>query len=71
MPFSSVDPANLDGEELDRWYRRSPDEIERARQAAAQHAYDRFFGQSADGGPSRSARSPVATAPPSIGQAWP
>lgn len=48
MPFGSVDPANLEGDELDAWYRRSPSEIEQARQAAAQRRYDAYFGASND-----------------------
>lgn len=43
MPYQPINPADLDGEELDAWYRRSPDEIEAARQTAAQQAYDAFF----------------------------
>lgn len=46
MPYSSVDPAALSGDALDRWYRRTPDEIEEERQAAEQARYHDFFGGS-------------------------
>ncbi len=39
-----IDPSTLEGEDLDRWYRRSPEDIERDRQAAADQRYDNFFG---------------------------
>lgn len=45
MAFSPVDPSRLQGEALDRWYRRSPDEIEQERQAAQARKYDAFFGR--------------------------
>ena len=45
MAFSSVDPSSLQGEALNRWYRRSPDEIEREQQAARAQEYDEFFGR--------------------------
>lgn len=48
MPYSPVDPASLSGDALDQWYRRTPDDIERERQAAAQARYDDFFGDSND-----------------------
>jgi hypothetical protein len=45
-PLVPGDPASLSGTALDQWYRRTPDEIEAARQAAAQQRYDGFFGPS-------------------------
>lgn len=39
-----MNPDALDGEEPDAWYRRSPDDIAQARQAAAQQQYNDFFG---------------------------
>jgi hypothetical protein len=39
-----IDPSTLEAEELDRWYRRSPEDVERDRQAAADRTYDNFFG---------------------------
>lgn len=45
MAFSPVDPSSLQGEALSRWYLRSPDEIERERQAAQAQKYDAFFGR--------------------------
>lgn len=44
MTFSPVDPASLKGDALNRWYLRSPDEIEQERQAAQAQKYDAFFG---------------------------
>lgn len=43
MTFNQVNPALLEGEELRRWYQRSPQEIEDERQAAAQARYQAFF----------------------------
>lgn len=34
MPDGQIDPARLAGEELRRWFRRTPEEVERERQAA-------------------------------------
>lgn len=50
MPARQVDPARLDGEALDRWYRRSPQVIEREREATkdAQQAASFGAGRSAD-----------------------
>lgn len=42
MPYP-VDPASLEGDELDRWYRRSPLDIERERQAAADEKWQAYF----------------------------
>lgn len=38
-----VDPESLEGDALTQWYRRSPDEIEQARQKAFAQHYDDFF----------------------------
>lgn len=43
MAFGQVDPARLEGEALDRWYRRSPADIEHEREAAALQRYRDFF----------------------------
>jgi hypothetical protein len=43
MPYPE-DPSRLDGDELDQWYRRSPQDIERERQAAADERYRAYFG---------------------------
>lgn len=45
MP-NSVDPTSLAGDELHRWYRRSPQDIERERQAADDAKYQAYFGVS-------------------------
>jgi hypothetical protein len=46
-PDGWIDPGSLEGDELTRWYRRSPAEIERERQAAATRRSQEFFhGQS-------------------------
>lgn len=39
-----MDPTRLSGEALRRWYLRTPDEIERVRQAAASRRHADFFG---------------------------
>jgi hypothetical protein len=59
MPYP-LDPDHLEGDDLERWYRRSPREIEAERQAAAARRHTDFFGslRSADPDPA-SARSPV------------
>lgn len=51
MPYP-VDPASLEGDELDQWYRRLPQEIEDERQAAEAQRYRSFFGADRDGAPS-------------------
>lgn len=43
MPERQIDPARLEGEALRRWYLRSPDEIERERQANQAQRYQDFF----------------------------
>lgn len=54
-----MNPDDLDGEELDAWYRRSPADIEQARQSAAQQAYQQFFyGGTDDLGPDNSDQPP-------------
>lgn len=44
MAFSQVDPASLDGEALQRWYLRSPLDLQREKLAAANQRYDDFMG---------------------------
>ena len=39
-----VDPAQLQGEALAKWYRRSPDEIEEERNLRAQAEHEAFYG---------------------------
>lgn len=46
MPHPT-DPANLEGDELDQWYRRSPQEIEEERQAAEAETNRSYFGMAA------------------------
>lgn len=46
MAFNQVDPSHLEGRALRRWYLRSPADIERERQAAAQNRYEAYFGGS-------------------------
>jgi hypothetical protein len=43
MPNGLIDPARLEGEELRRWYSRTPEEIERERQAKYARDHDEFF----------------------------
>lgn len=44
-PRQPVDPARLEGEALDRWYRRTPEEVQSERQAAQEQHYQSFFGR--------------------------
>lgn len=56
MSLRQDDPAELTGDALRRWYLRSPEEIEDARQTAADARYTAFF----EGSPS--AEAPVGAA---------
>ncbi len=51
MAERQIDPARLEGEALRRWYSRSPDQIQRQRQAAEHRRKQVFFdrAQSANG----------------------
>ena len=51
MDWSPVDPSSLMGNDLTRWYLRSPDEIEQQRQAAQAQRYEEFFGRIAPARP--------------------
>jgi len=46
VAFSPIDPSRLQGEALDRWYVRSPYEVQQERQAAHTQKYDAFFRRS-------------------------
>eukprot|EP01041_Mallomonas_annulata_P026928 gene26928-48386_t len=48
-PATRVDPARLEGDALSRWYRRSPQEIERERELRARRQYDAYFGGPGNG----------------------
>lgn len=65
MAERQIDPARLEGERLRRWYLRSPDEIERERQAAAEQRHASFFEGSQDGSQAvqRSKHEPMASDP--------
>jgi hypothetical protein len=39
-----TDPSRLEGQDLDRWFRRSPAQVRADREAARQARYDAFFG---------------------------
>jgi len=56
MARRQVDPALLEGEELRKWFLRTPDEIEEERRLAYDEEHDAFFGQ----GRWQEARAPVA-----------
>lgn len=43
MAYGQIDPARLQGEALQRWYLRSPAEVEEERKSAADRAYTSFF----------------------------
>lgn len=49
MPSGPIDPARLQGDDLTRWYLRTPAELEQERQAAAAKRYDDFFFGGANG----------------------
>jgi hypothetical protein len=44
MNKTGVDPSRLEGDALDRWYRRTPDEIAEERRQAEQDRHEAFFG---------------------------
>jgi len=48
MAYSQIDPSRLEGDDLRRWYMRSPAEIEEERQQAADQRYQDFFGDNRD-----------------------
>lgn len=48
MAFGQIDPARLEGDDLRRWYMRSPADIEQERQKAAAQRYQDFFGAGPD-----------------------
>lgn len=43
MAWREVNPADLEGEALRRWYLRSPDDVERRQRAASDARYQAFF----------------------------
>jgi len=56
-----VDPARLQGAELERWYRRTPDEIEQERHLGQQALYnDFFFGEGSGREPGAAGRRNLA-----------
>jgi hypothetical protein len=61
MSKRAIDPARLEGEALDRWYRRTPDEIAEEHRMAEQDRHDEFFGELAFLEPPL--RPPVTRAP--------
>jgi len=46
MPRPPIDPARLKGEALNRWYLRTPDEVEAERRIVEDERYKGFFGSS-------------------------
>ena len=68
MAFSPIDPSRLQGEALNRWYLRSPGEIEQERRAAQAQNYDAFFGGAEPAAPSASYQD--ANAAIDDGPAW-
>ncbi len=51
MPRTPLDPARLSGDALNRWFRRSPDEIETERRARDDERYNDFFSGAQAQGP--------------------
>lgn len=70
MAERQIDPSRLQGEALQRWYLRSPHDLEQERQAAAAQRHDDFFrGTSSadiDPGISRRPASPIHDVDPGI-----
>jgi hypothetical protein len=74
MARTKVDPAKLEGEALERWYRRTPEELEEERLLAQQEQHEEFFGSSGSEAddeqgleterPSENGRWQLAKAPP-------
>jgi hypothetical protein len=59
MPNGPVDPASLEDDDLVRWYRRSPWQIDQERQALRRKQYNDFFG--IQDGTSDSGNSPTSS----------
>jgi len=84
MPVRQVDPGMLEGEALQRWYRRSPAEIERMRRQAEDSDYDAFFNRLRPADAAQDAHDPMdrsadqsssyllsTSAPKSLWDYWP
>jgi hypothetical protein len=64
-----ADPAQLEGEALERWYLRTPEQLEQERKLSEQEAYNAFYGdlrpapasetEGQDGAPWQEARGPT------------
>ena len=71
MAERQIDPSRLQGEALQRWYLRSPQDIEQDRQAVAAQRYDDFFraipGADIDPRMSRRPTSHIQDVDPGIG----
>jgi hypothetical protein len=52
MPRSKIDPAGLEGRALERWYRRTPDQIQSEVWAEEEQAHKSFFGPTSTDEPS-------------------
>ena len=65
MPYDQLDPSDLEGDALRRWYQRSPAEIDQERQAARTQQYNDFFG-----GPRTSEPSAGDPTQPSQSNSW-
>lgn len=65
MPRPSVDPARLEGDALNRWFRRTPDEIEAERRAAEDARHTAFFGGLRPAAVRQEVERPIVGATPS------
>ncbi len=63
MPRPPVDPARLQGAALQRWYLRTPDELEAQRRATEEQRYDGFFGRSPGSETAAPPPEPAASGP--------
>jgi len=69
MAYGQIDPARLEGDDLTRWYLRSPTDVEEERRAAAAGRYADFFGAHPQSPvPARSDTGPSASGDPQASQ---
>ena len=71
MPDRQIDPARLKGDALRRWYLRSPDELEKERQALSDQRHLAFFGDGSGDGPAATSAGAVRRRTETPGKARP
>lgn len=74
MAHGQIDPARLEGDALNRWYLRSPADVEAERSRAADRAYREFFAPSEQRDPEGKQQAEqyevAAAAPPRFWDYW-